>query len=359
MRWASAHDYTYTFAVVAAVDQAIFYDADFYAYVADYVANAPTGSNKAAEKPRTHGLASWPKSRYVPDDADPFTVCTDGACVDQLFSQQLRDADTGFVGHFDDMAGANNLKYHTQYNYAPDKIADDRRIAYNSSAYPWLVAVFQYQNKANMHSEWDLISMDFPASIFTNETMAAKGQHYMVHYSSTNRTDYGYADVIDVTVQPTPVLAALKYGSSTGAFTWIKVDHCQFIEPDTNLSPVRDATNSTAQCAEDMARFNSYNKPLGINVVPVVNPDVVPTSVSRDVEQVSSVCTGKCIVDSNVATVGYCRQASGTEGVVLCTAPSKLHTIAWSNPQISNVPYDSNTVTDARADEYIEVRARM
>lgn len=34
--------------------------------------------------------------------------------------------------------------------------------------------------------------------------------------------------------------------------------------------------------------------------------------------------------------------------------PNKLHTVAWSNPQISKVPYDLNTVADARASEYIE-----
>ena len=103
-----------------------------------------------------------PKSIYTPDDADPFTVCVDGACVNQLFSQRITEGDPLFVGHFDDMAGASEYKYHTQYKYDLDKIADDRRIAYDSSKYPWLVAVFQYHNKANMHSEWDLISMDLP-----------------------------------------------------------------------------------------------------------------------------------------------------------------------------------------------------
>ena len=42
----------------------------------------------------------------------------------------------------------------------------------------------------------------------------------------------------------------LKYGNSSDHYAWIKVDHCQFIDPESNLSPVRDATNSTAQCAE-------------------------------------------------------------------------------------------------------------
>ena len=37
--------------------------------------------------------------------------------------------------------------YHTQYEYSADKIVTDRRVSYNSSAYPWLVAAFQYHNK--------------------------------------------------------------------------------------------------------------------------------------------------------------------------------------------------------------------
>ena len=179
----------------------------------------------------------------------------------------------------------------------------------------------------------------------------------MVHYSSTQRTDYGYADVIDINVHPTAVPEELKYGDTTGTYAWIKVDHCQFIEPDTYLSPIRDATNSTAQCAADMARFDSYNKPLGINVVPVINPDVVPSSISREVEAVNSLCTSTCITtDDGVPTAGFCRQASGTDGEVICAPTSRLHSIAWANPQISNVPFDSNTVTGARAGEFIEWR---
>ena len=128
------------------------------------MAQATPAMNKAAEKPRTHGVANYPKSWYIPDDADPLTACADGACVTNLFSKQLDTSHPTFVDHFDDMAGASNLKYHTQYEYAPEKIAGDRRIAYDSDDYPWLVAVYQYENKVNMHAEWDLISMDFPAS---------------------------------------------------------------------------------------------------------------------------------------------------------------------------------------------------
>lgn len=53
------------------------------------------------------------------------------------------------------------------------------------------------------------------AKVFTEEAIASKGQHYMVHYSSTQRTDYGYADVIDVHVHPTPVRACSQYCRSS------------------------------------------------------------------------------------------------------------------------------------------------
>ena len=62
-----SHDYLYTFAVVAAVDQAVFHDDDFYTYVADYVAHAPPGSNTAAGKPRSHGAVHTRNGALLPN----------------------------------------------------------------------------------------------------------------------------------------------------------------------------------------------------------------------------------------------------------------------------------------------------
>lgn len=97
------------------------------------------------------------------------------------------------------------------------------------------------------------------------------------------------------------------------------------------LTTMRITTHPTICLTKDMERFSEYNKPLGINVVPAVNPDVVPSSVSREVEKVNPICTSTCTRDGGVQTVGYCRQASGADGIALCAVPSKLHTVAWAS----------------------------
>lgn len=40
VRWASSHNNTFTFAVVAATDQEWFYHKDYYAFLDDYVSSA-------------------------------------------------------------------------------------------------------------------------------------------------------------------------------------------------------------------------------------------------------------------------------------------------------------------------------
>ena len=134
-----------------------------------------------------------------------------------------------------------------------------------------------------MHSDWDLVHMDLPARVFTPEHMAAKGQHYIVQYSSRSGTDYTYTDAIDVHALPTQVYPPEKiYGEFTQSWGWSKTDHCQFIDPDDVLTAVHDATHNITQCREDFTRRNIADiaSPLGINVVPVTNPDVVPRVVT-------------------------------------------------------------------------------
>ena len=63
--------------------------------------------------------------------------------------------------------------------------------------------------------EWDMVHVDVP-TVFTSKHMAAKGQHYIVHFSSRSGTDSTYTDAIDVNVLPTPMDPALMYGKTNG-----------------------------------------------------------------------------------------------------------------------------------------------
>ena len=73
---------------------------------------------------------------------------------------------------------------------------------------------------------------------------------------------------------------------------WVKVDHCQFIQPQMYISPIRNATVSAEQCRIDMDSKPGTH--AGINVVPTHNPDVVPATVARAVETVNPVCEANC-----------------------------------------------------------------
>ena len=95
-------------------------------------------------------------------------------------------------------------------------------------------------------------------------------------------------------------------------------------------------------------------------VVPLSNPDAVPSSVSRDVETVSPLCLDGVICvdvldDSEfVAAPGFCRKATAAGANALCTAPAAVHTIPWANPAVSGQGFDESTVAGAMAGDYLE-----
>ena len=101
---------------------------------------------------------------------------------------------------------------------------------------------------------------------------------------------------------------------------------------------------------------NKLKGVYGINVVPAANPDVVPALVVRAVEEVDPLCLAGCTAtaaDSSVKTAGYCRQKTANSAVAACAAPAPIHTVAWANPLLSNVTYDSATVSAAAPGDYI------
>ena len=174
------------------------------------------------------------------------------------------------------------------------ELQPDRRVAYKSAKYPWLIAAYRFHNKVNMHSDWDLVNLDMPDHVFNASYLAAKGQDYIVHFSSRSYTDYTYTDAIDVRIHPDKVDKDLIYGKLSGSkWGWFKTDHCQFIEPANIVSPIRDATHDVLGCRADIddPDVAAISATLGINVVPSTNPDVVPRFTTRDVETVNPLCT--------------------------------------------------------------------
>eukprot|EP00039_Didymoeca_costata_P029030 m.22963 g.22963 ORF g.22963 m.22963 type:complete len:1851 (-) comp7454_c0_seq1:181-5733(-) len=363
VRWASSHNNTFTLTVVAGVDEEWFYHEDYYSMVDDYIDSAPPNSNEAVTKPRYHG-ASRP-SIYINNDK----TCAGGYCVENLFKRQLPSSDPAYFDHTLDMGLGTKKWKHYMYEYNPEIVHDevsgtwekqpDRRVAYQSKKYPWLVAAYRFHNKVNMHSDWDLVHMDFPSHVFTDEHIAKKGQHFIVHFSSRSRTDNTYTDAIDVNLLQENVHPVEQiYGKFSGTWGWTKTDHCQFTEPREVVSPIRDATETVLQCHADMSSPNlaASSALYGINVVPVINPDVVPTVVVREQENVDPLCLADCApvpTDLEVKTAGVCRLKTANEAIAVCAAPAKIHNVAWANPPVSGVQYDTNTISGARPGDYI------
>jgi hypothetical protein len=206
-----------------------------------------------------------------------------------------------------------------------------------------------------MHSEWDLVNLDLPAHVFTDEHIAEKGQHYIVQFSSQSPTDSTYTDAIDVNVLQQQVDPALIYGKTDGKWGWTKTDHCQFIQPQGIVSPIRDATFDAKQCRADMSNSEMGGATLyGIGVVPAVNPDVVPSEIERSGEDVDPICLASCaVLPDETQTAGYCRLATADAKIATCASPAKIHHVQWANPEVSEIEYDSSTVAGAKVGDYI------
>jgi len=124
VRWASSHNNTFTFVVVKAANQEVFWREDYFKMVDDYIAQAPPGANMAQQRPRWHGAPG--KSSYI--DGRTFEACANGYCVDRLFTSRLDASNPDYVAHFDDMSGRTHNYQHVQWEYNSEVIADDRRV---------------------------------------------------------------------------------------------------------------------------------------------------------------------------------------------------------------------------------------
>ena len=112
-----------------------------------------------------------------------------------------------------------NVEY-GQYEYKPQYIENDEKVAYSNPKYPWLVAAAKYKIAYKRPQDYDLVMLKFPEY--------AKAGEYVIQYMWR-----GYYDCFDT------VLVDGGGGSSdSGEVTpppeliteevWVKRDHCQY-----------------------------------------------------------------------------------------------------------------------------------
>ena len=143
-------------------------NAEYYRMVNDYIDTAPSDAHFAAAKPRAHG--TYKTYSYY----DQGRMCdhrsatkSEALCPTGKFAGRVSAGDPNYLSHPDEPTAY-------QYAFSPSILGGDRRVAYKSAKYPWIVAAHRYQNlqdTAQFHHEYDMTSVDFPN--------AAPG-HYMV-----------------------------------------------------------------------------------------------------------------------------------------------------------------------------------
>ena len=222
----------------------------------------------------------------VTDMTDPYYLERPAAfCWSHLGQRRNSPSSSG------DCVAANDL---TLYRYASSDLAGDRRVAYASSAHPWILSVHRFRNGASWAQQFDVAPFELPAG-------TPPGQ-YIAHYYWR-----GYRDCIDIDVLPDSLPVAetsnARYGyKDTELTTYQRIDHCQY-EAGTYqvysgskescysrsgstcfIIPPPGQTNSNGETAEEALaecqRRCNRNKNRCTSVVVV--PHMMPAAVALD-----------------------------------------------------------------------------
>jgi hypothetical protein len=170
--------------------------------------------------------------------------------------------------------------YGAQYQYQDYVHRHDRRAAYSSPKYPWLVAVAKYYINRRYPQLHDLAQLYFP--------LDAKSGEYVIHYFWR-----GYYDCVDVLYDAENEGTTDDGGNTaTGpklitTNEWIKVNHCEYrssgvatFTPNADVKcMVVKAGTSVQEC---MTWCEGKAWCTGLNVVRLTNPNGVrfPTQVN-------------------------------------------------------------------------------
>jgi len=259
----------------------------------DYLRRAPNGAKSTDSGGFLSGEV-FDKTHIRVTGRQPFgSPPTLGRGDGAMYSRELTTGDPAFFERPRDWRCSRTRRcrgdeeFH-QYLYKAAGLTNDARAAYSSDRYPWLLAVAKYTIVHHRPQDYDIGQLMFPESAVPGE--------YVIQYNWR-----GYRDCWDV-------LLTAASGSQPRLITqdvWIKHDHCQFENVDTDFGCfVLDATADVTQC-----QLSCDEQPgcTGINVVPFarnsfarfgdeVNIPFSPRCRRRDVRAVASqdsvVCYG-------------------------------------------------------------------
>ena len=156
-----------------------------------------------------------------------------------------------------------------------------------------------------------------------------------------------------VYVHDTDIDESLRYGVSSGSYSYSRLDHCQWGAANPGfrrvITPIRNATDNPAECAADLAALTELQQldgdrgiwhtgrgSLGVNIVALENPSTVSFTVERAIEDVNELCVKECDPDTGDGQ-GRCRQHDNTNGVDTCW----LHNVSYVESDLGIVVDES------------------
>jgi hypothetical protein len=242
VEWMQGHgDYTY-FVIIHSKD-ADKLKLHTTTMLNDYIANAPNGTNKAAD----YFLQRF----HLKSDTSLDNQVTEKN-ITNYFQALISVNDTRYIKR-PAVFGSTGLKY--QFQYRASELAGDARVSYKSAKYPWIEAVYKFLHSTLNAGRPDTANFYIPGN-------AGEGR-YIVQYLWR-----GYYDCVDVDYKSTQV--ASVYGLPFNGTRWNRIDHCLF-------ENVRAVYYSSKIYTDPKYCLNlcTFTDCFGVNVVPLVAPNSV------------------------------------------------------------------------------------
>ena len=136
----------------------------------------------------------------------------------------------------------------SQFHYTDAVLKGDRRVSYKSDRFPWIESAFRYDVRSGAAFDMDMVRVNVPGR---------KGSgHYVVNWRWS-----GYYDCIDVDYFDNKKVDNPDGILTNGDYTWTKVDHCQYVDPQRVVSGCLPANDDAAAC-RDAITLQEYSNNL-------------------------------------------------------------------------------------------------
>jgi hypothetical protein len=264
VKWATGHSGFSMLLTVKDEHEHWLKHANLNEMVEDYIDSAPKNLAASGQPFRKyHGLKKEPR------DPEFFTEQLQSG---GLYKRELTEGNSVFdkTNHY--KAPTHQL---FEYNNNVHGEDGDKFAMYKSAKYPWIDSAGLFKHSTHRPTDWD-------AALLKISGRSGPG-HYITFWGWR-----GYYDCTDVNYHSSKVPEEEIYGVSSGEYTFSRLDHCEYVEPQDIVTKcfLLETTSSTAdEClnkVENTLNKNQRNKyRLGANVVPLKNPPAVAFDTSN------------------------------------------------------------------------------